>query len=268
MGFALSKPVTSQQQTRVQQPQPPQMQAPQAPQIQPPQTPQAPQMQPPQVPQAPQAPQMQPPQVPQAPQAPQMQAPQVPAPQVPQASALQAPQTTNVNDNSEKYCIQYTGVKNSRSNPRRSIIYKTLSDNECIPRDGWESTDYIKGFSTQQNNTDKYCYRYYKSGQQTRNILWKAELTGGNCAGRRGWGTNLDDKYGAGGEVYLYNSQQPGSKKVCYKTDNIGYAKTIIYKPDENGNCGENIATDSLIGAGGEFWTSDDLLSLSRSDYK
>lgn len=165
----------------------------------------------------------------------------------------------------DNYCVNDAGTRLSTTDPRRSLIYK---GNDCTGSFGWANSNYFKGYSAPLVNGEKFCYRHYAANNQARSILWKASLTNNDCTGTQGWGTDLGGKYGSGGELYLYTSPpNNNAKKVCYRTDNNGYTKTVLYNPI-NDSCGDNFDTDGLIGSGGEFYTTDALLSLNRNDFR
>lgn len=165
----------------------------------------------------------------------------------------------------DNYCVNNAGTRLSTGDPRRSLIYKGT---DCIGASGWTNTNYFKGYSAPLTNGEKFCYRHYVANSQARSILWKASLTNNDCTGTQGWGTDIGGKYGSGGELYLYTSApNSNAKKVCYRTDNTGYTKTVLYNPINN-SCGDDFDTNNVIGSGGEFYTTDALLSLNKNDFR
>ena len=116
----------------------------------------------------------------------------------------------------------------------------------------------IKGFTSQQPNTEKFCYRY--AGNPLRTLFYKSN----DCSPKWGWNHNDPNVQqlngqGAGGEVWLYTSEQPNTEKYCYRyADNP--TRTLFYKSNDcsskwgwNHN-DSNVQQLNGQGAGGEVW--------------
>ncbi len=180
-------------------------------------------------------------------------------------SASSTPSTASPSNSpasTSTFCYRYA------TNPMRTLFYKAdgTTVTNCDPQWGWGYNDSnlnsaggsIKGFTTQQPNTDKYCYRY--ATNPLRTLFYKVDGTNvTDCNANWGWGHNDSNLNSAGGEVYLYSTEQPNTDKYCYR-----YAanpmRTLFYKVDGtnvtncNANWGWGHNDSNLNSAGGEVW--------------
>jgi hypothetical protein len=165
----------------------------------------------------------------------------------PPSSNISAPTpstSTVVSAPKTNYCYRYA------EKPTRTLFYRS---NDCAEKWGWGFKDKnvgkggsIKGYTTQQPNTQKYCYRYAE--KPTRTLFYKSN----DCTSKWGWDFK-DKNVGSGGEVWLYPNQQPNTQKYCYR-----YAekptRTLFYKSNDcTSKWGWNFK-DKNVGSGGEVW--------------
>jgi hypothetical protein len=93
------------------------------------------------------------------------------------------------------FCYRYA------NNPMRTLFYESK---DCPLFGGWDFNDpnvgnggIIKGYSSKQPKTEKFCYRY--ASDPFRTLFYKSN----DCSPKWGWGFNDVHGAGHGGEVFF-----------------------------------------------------------------